>query len=172
MKKIWFAVAALACLSLAAFADDQEPREADDIVGVWETAHENDDYSRVEIYEEDGKYYGRIVWLLNPVYPDDAPDGVAGMPVTDFNNPDKEKRDQPILGLRMLRDFEFKPKDNEWQDGRIYDPEDGKDYRCRLSLPHRDTLDVYGYVKVLFTKIGRNTTWTRVPDSVWTPGSN
>jgi uncharacterized protein (DUF2147 family) len=51
---------------------------------------------------------------------------------------------------------------NKWEDGRIYDPENGKTYRCKLTLKDEDTLELFGYVKVGFVKLGRDTTWLRV----------
>ena len=47
-------------------------------------------------------------------------------------------------------------------DGRIYDPVAGKEYRCKLTLKDADTLEVYGYIKVGFVKMGRDTSWKRV----------
>ncbi len=133
----------------------------DAIVGVWETEHEDDGWSHVEIYVKDGKIHGHIVWLKNPLYDAGEVDGLDNQPRVDLENPDKALRDRPILGLELMSDFAHNGK-NKWEDGRIYDPKSGKDYRCKVTMKDDNTLEVYGYVKVGFVKMGRNTTWTRV----------
>ncbi len=151
-------VLAACLLAAAAAADDFEP-VADDLLGVWLTADEGDSRSRIEIYLEDERYHGRIVHLDSPVYPPDSDQGTPGEPRTDLNNPDEALHDRPILGLRLMRDFRFHK--GKWRDGRIYDPNNGKEYRCKLTLKGRDNLEVFGYIKVGFVKLGRNTAWTR-----------
>jgi len=144
------------------------PAHADDpvlapdaILGIWETEHEDDNWSRVEIYVKDGKVHGRIVWLKNPLYDAGEVEGLDNQPRVDLENPDKALRDRPIIGLELMYGFVHNGK-NKWDDGRIADPESGKEYRCKVTMKDDKTLEVYGYVKVGFVKMGRNTTWTRV----------
>jgi uncharacterized protein (DUF2147 family) len=131
-------------------------QNGDAIVGKWlngeKTAH-------VDIYESGGKYFGKIVWLKEPVYPADDKKGMAGKEKVDRENPDPAKRSQPVLGLLILRDFVFK-NNNSWEQGRIYDPKNGKDYKCRMTLKTPDALDVRGFVG--FSLLGRTDNWTRV----------
>lgn len=139
----------LACGAIgAAWAD-----EADGIAGQWLT---EDSDARFEIYKEGGKYCGKIVWLQEPVYPQD--DAEAGRPTHDRKNPDPAKRDQPIVGLQLLKDFEYKG-DNAWAGGTIYNPENGKLYRARLRLDGKDKLKVRGFIGI--SLIGETTVWTR-----------
>ena len=42
--------------------------------------------------------YGKITWLKKP---NDA----RGKPFTDTENPDKSKRNQPLIGLIILKNF-------------------------------------------------------------------
>jgi len=152
--------AALLGLAAIAAADDFETIP-DDILGVWETAHDDVNWSRIEITRENDRYYGRIVHLNSPVYPEDGVDGPPGRPRMDLNNPDETLRQRPAMGLEIMRDFRHDPGDGKWKDGRIYDPKSGNEYRCKLTLKDADTLEVFGYKKVGFVKLGRNTTWTR-----------
>ena len=153
MKKLssLLAVVFLLCLSGRAFA--QNP---DAIVGKWlngeGTAH-------VDIYKEGGKYFGKIVWLKIPQYPADDPKGMAGQTKVDRENPDPARRKDPVLGLRLLRDFTFR-KDGLWENGHIYDPKNGKDYRCKMTLTSPDVLNVRGFIGI--SLIGRTDVWTRV----------
>lgn len=127
----------------------QKPN-ADVILGTWLTASGK---AKVLIYKEGTKYNGRIVWLKNPTYED-------GKPKVDKNNPDKSKQTTPLMGLNMLKDFVF--DEDEWEDGTIYDPENGKTYSCTMT--YRDgKLDVRGYIGI--SLIGRTQTWFKIPDS-------
>jgi len=151
-------------LGLAAFTAATAPLAADDataIVGVWvtEPSEPGEPYSHMEIYETDGKFAGRIAWLSDPVYRADDPE--AGAIVHDRENPDEAKRTRPLLGLEIMHGFRFDAKDGKWVDGRIYDPESGKEYRCKMTMKDTETLEVFGYVKVGFVKLGRDTIWKR-----------
>jgi len=157
-KRTPILLAGLVLLAASAWADDFET-VPDDILGVWETAHDDESWSRIEIYEDAGRYHGRIVYLSSPVYPDDGVDGPPGVPRMDLNNPDEDLRERPIMGLELM--YDFRHDGRKWKDGRIYDPKSGNEYRCKLTLKDAGTLEVFGYKKVGFVKLGRNTTWTR-----------
>lgn len=137
----------------------------DAVLGVWAT-EPNDDgaYSHVEIYAEDGKFNGRIVWLSSPVYEEDESEGTTGQPRLDHFNPDDALKERPLLGLDLMTGFEHNGK-NKWEDGRIYDPESGKEYRCKATMKEPDTLEIFGYVKVSFAKLGRDMIWKRVVEA-------
>jgi uncharacterized protein (DUF2147 family) len=62
------------------------------------------------------------------------------------------------MGLVNLWGFTFNGK--AYENGRIYDPKNGKEYKCVMTLKDANTLDVRGYVGI--TLIGRTDTWTRV----------
>ena len=119
----------------------------DDILGVWLTAGREP--AKIHIYKSGEKYFGKITWLK---YPEEN-----GRPRVNNNNPDKARRGRPIVGLVILKDFVF--GDNEWNSGKIYDPESGKIYHCYLSLKDKNTLKVRGYIGV--SLLGRTETWTR-----------
>lgn len=122
--------------------------KADDIVGVWLSGGKEP--AKVQIYKSGDRYFGKITWLQNPVK--------DGKPRTDARNPDKNKRNHPIIGLVILKDFKF-DGDDEWTGGDIYDPQNGKTYSCYLYLKDRNTLKLRGYIGI--SLIGRTETWTR-----------
>ena len=106
--------------------------------------------AKIQVYKAtDGLFYGKIVWLKVP--------NRDGKPKTDINNPDKARQNDPELGLLVLKGFK---KDGEtgYQDGKIYDPSNGKTYSCKMTL-NGDVLDVRGYVG--FSLLGRTTKWTK-----------
>jgi uncharacterized protein (DUF2147 family) len=61
------------------------------------------------------------------------------------------------MGLDILSGFKFSGG-NIWEDGKIYDPKNGKTYSCKMTLEGNE-LKVRGYVG--FSLLGRTTVWTR-----------
>ena len=121
--------------------------EADEILGIWLTGSKN---GKVEIYKCGSEYCGKIVWMRNPTYKD-------GSPKMDKHNPDESKRSNRTMGLVMLYGLEY-DEDLEWEDGEIYDPDDGKTYSCEITmLEDKKILEVRGYIGIpLF---GRTEEW-------------
>lgn len=153
-KTLCLLALALVILAPAALAAAQDGPDA--ILGTWLNAKKT---AHIEIYKADGKYQGKIVWLKEPNYPADDKKGMAGQAKVDRENPDPARRKQSLVDLVILRDFTY-GKDAVWENGRIYDPENGKDYKCKMRLKGADTLDVRGFIG--FSLLGRTETWTRV----------
>lgn len=124
--------------------------QAGDITGTW--LNEDKD-AHIKIYEENGKFYGRIVWLKNPI------DEETGEPKKDKENPDKVLQQRSLKGLVVLKDFVYEG-DGEWEDRTIYDPKSGKTYSCYMELQSQDKLKIRGYIGV--SLLGRTSYFTRV----------
>jgi len=127
---------------------------ADRVVGLWWT-EERDAQVRVERVGDE--YRGTIVWLREPLYPADDDGGMAGLPKVDRENPEAGLRAAPILGLAIVKGFRFDGE--EWNRGTIYDPNNGKTYRCRMWF-EGEVLKVRGFIGI--SLLGRSTRWTRV----------
>lgn len=125
----------------------------DRLLGVWEPGSGK---ARVKVEKIGAKYYGKIVWLREPIDP------ATGQPKLDKKNPDKNLQTAPLKGIRLLRDFNYKGGD-KWADGTIYDPENGKTYSCNIKMTNINTLDIRGYIGV--SAIGRTDVWKRVEAS-------
>ncbi len=123
--------------------------EADHLVGVWETENGR---SHVKISKSGNTYYGRIIWLKEPL-------NDQKKPKMDKNNPDPDKQTLPLIGTKILSGFEFKGAD-VWEDGTIYDPENGKTYKCKISKNGNTQLNIRGFIGI--SMIGRTTVWKRV----------
>ncbi len=127
---------------------------AEAFVGHWWT---EGDKSRVRIErcaDDASTLCGRIVELGEPL-------GEDGRPRLDAENPDPALRDRPIEGLSILR-IPARPDDEGvLRDGRIYDPESGRTYRCLL-WRDGELLRVKGYLGI--TLLGRKTTWRPAGD--------
>ncbi|PKL74331.1 MAG: DUF2147 domain-containing protein [Candidatus Melainabacteria bacterium HGW-Melainabacteria-1] len=119
---------------------------ANDIVGTWVTEGGK---SHVQISKQGSQYVGKLIWLKEP--------NRDGKPKVDKNNGNAALRTRPVLGLSLLQGFVF--KGDHWENGKIYNPEDGKEYSCSLKLKNATTLEVRGYV--FNPALGKTQTWKR-----------
>lgn len=146
MKKLLLLLLAIG-LSLSTHTFGQSGPDA--AVGVWYNAEKD---GKIQIYKQGAKYYGKIIWLKDPT-------DENGKPRLDTKNEDAKLRGKPILGMVIIKDFSFSGN-NVWEDGKVYDPKNGKLYSCKMTLKDKNTLDVRGFIG--FSLLGRTTTWSRV----------
>lgn len=85
---------------------------------------------------------GRIVWLKEP-------NDKSGQPLRDARNEDRTKRSQPICGLQILGNLK-RQRDGSWDNGWIYDPDQGERFDVELRLRGPDVLQVKGYKGLKF----------------------
>lgn len=112
---------------------------AQDIKGKWLTEAGD---AQVEIYESNGKMNGKIVWL------EKGPD------TKDVHNKDEKLRSRKLMGVNILSGLT--KKEDKWEGGRIYNPKNGKNYKCAIWLDG-DKLKVRGYIGFLY----ETQTWKR-----------
>lgn len=127
-------------------------QKADQVLGYWLT---QDGDSQVKIFKaKNGKYYGNIKWL-------DQPNEDDGTPKLDKNNENEKLQSRPIMDLQLLKAFKYDEDDKEWVDGTIYDPKNGKEYKCYMWFEDGDdkTLHVKGFIG--FSLLGREVEWTK-----------
>ena len=124
---------------------------ANGALGAWATEGEK---SHVTITACEDKLCGTIIWLKEPLTE-------AGEPKHDANNPDDALKTRPIICLPLLAGFvPGDEEDNVWENGTIYNPEDGELYSCVLTLLDAGTLKVRGFVGLpLF---GKTQIWKRI----------
>ena len=155
MKRNLVVVMIVLFAALSAMAGD-----GDAIVGVWATDPEGEGgQAHIEISAVGDEYSGKIVWLEEPLYTADDEDGEVGEPKIDKNNPDPALQTRPIMGLQLMEGFKYDGK-GTWKKGTIYDPDNGKTYKCKVRLGDDGVLNVRGYIGVSI--IGRTSLWTRV----------
>lgn len=100
--------------------------------------------SHVQVYRDKGKTLaGKIIRLIRD--PKAICEGCKG-----------KDKGRSRVGLRIMWDLQ--KDDDEWDDGRIFDPKKGKDYRCKIWLDGPNTLKVRGYLGPLY----RTQTWKRL----------
>lgn len=122
---------------------------AQSIFGKWNSINEetNEIDSVVEVYEESGKAYAKIVEIKDF----NAKDAICDLCEGDNKN-------VPILGLNILTGLE--KNDEEWSGGSILDPRNGKVYKCYIKLVNKDKLKIRGYIGI--SLIGKTAYWERV----------
>jgi uncharacterized protein (DUF2147 family) len=122
---------------------------ANDILGKWKTIDDEtgEVKSIVEIYEKNGKYYGKVIQIMNKARQDAKCDKCTG-----------SKKNKPVLGLEIIVDM--KKDDDEFTGGKILDPESGKEYKCNISFETKNKLKVRGYIG--FSLIGRTQYWHKI----------
>ena len=74
-------------------------------------------------------------------------------------HPVKSERTKKLVGKTILTGFKYAGK-NVWEDGKIYDPENGKTYSCKITMKTNGDITVRGFIGI--SLLGRNTTWKRV----------
>ena len=122
-----------------------------DIIGEWYNAEKD---AVITIFEDNGTLSGKTTWMLEP-------NDENGQPKKDLLNPDENLRDRDRLGLVLMTGFAH-IEGNVWDNGRLYNPKNGKTYTGMMTLKDSNTLDLRGYVG--FSFLGKSTTWTRKVD--------
>ena len=121
-------------------------------VGQWHTLDEKTGELKrmVIIFEQQGVMKGRVEKVLRK----DAD------PAAKCDKCSDDRKNQPVVGLEIIRGAKKASGKNVWEDGEILDPENGKTYSLRLTpIENGAKLEVRGS----FGPIGRTQTWVRVP---------
>ena len=118
------------------------------VTGKWYTVDDNDvKKSIVEIYQKDNKVFAKIVKLISEEDKGKVCEKCEG-----------DNHNKPIEGMNILTGLS---KDgDEWNGGKILDPENGKTYKCYITLEDKNKLKLRGYIG--FSLIGRTEYWYRV----------
>jgi uncharacterized protein (DUF2147 family) len=137
--------AAVFSATSAAIADLMSP------VGNWKTVDDATGKvnSKVVLWVEDGKLYGRIQELINPDPRDSDPR--CRRCTGAFKN-------KSLVGLQIL--WDLRKNGDQWSGGQIVDPDNGKVYKCSIMVTEGGRkLKVRGFIG--FSLLGRTEYWLR-----------
>lgn len=112
-SKTTLLLAVFTTLSLSSFSQTA----ADDILGNWLL---QDGSKRINVYKENGNYYGKIYWV-------------------------KEPAKQAEIGKKVLWDLTYDAGDKEWNSGEIQLPGMNHSANCYIRLKDKNTAIVTGY---------------------------
>jgi uncharacterized protein (DUF2147 family) len=149
----WLLAAALALVAVPASAQQSG------VNGTWLTAS---GVAQVRIGPcpdaASGPLCGVVVALINPKSPDGK--AVAPEAATDDRNENPALRSRKIIGMPLFWGFKATSDPNKYEDGRIYNGENGKTYSANVSLQPDGKLRLRGYVGS--PMFGETQLWTRV----------
>ena len=132
-------LAATATLLLMAVSLHAQPRIGG-VAGVW---IDHTGQGAVEITPCGPNMCGSVVWLKDPLK--------------------KSKSGRPICGAQILGDLQ-KRRNDTWDAGWIYNPEDEERFSAEIKLENESTLLVTGYLGIKL--LGETFTWKRAPDTL------
>tara|TARA_R110002051_G_scaffold10001_1_gene37910 strand:+ start:32708 stop:33091 length:384 start_codon:yes stop_codon:yes gene_type:complete len=119
------------------------------VLGQWKTIDDETGVAKsiVEVYEKEGKVFGKIIDILNPADKDKICIYCKG-----------DEKNQPLIGLNIIKGLQL--DGDRYEDGTIFDPEKGKEYNAKIWVENDtpNTLMVRGYIAFLY----RTQEWIRV----------
>lgn len=119
-----------------------------DLTGYWLTAQKG---TIVQFYKNGDVYDGKIVWSKTIK-------DKSGKELKDIHNPDKAKRNTPVIGSSMITGLKYNPKTDTYEGGKIYQYQSGKSYNCKVNLDKsKNVMKIVGGVGF----ISKTLTWTR-----------
>ncbi len=123
----------------------------DGIVGKWQTIDDETKQAKsiIEISKQGDIYKGKIIALLQ------NPNFICNKCTGEF-------KDKSIIGMPVLTGLKYKDnqKDNQYEDGKIFDPQNGKTYSAKAKLiENGQKLEVRGFMGI--SLLGRTQTWNR-----------
>ena len=123
---------------------------AQSVTGKWKTTDDKtgEQKSIVEIFERDGKVFGKIIRIF-------PSEGENPDPLCNECPEDDALYKKKIIGMEIIKDMQ--KSGSEYSEGNILDPEEGKVYKCKLWLEGND-LKVRGYWGPFY----RTQTWARI----------
>ena len=122
---------------------------AQSVVGKWKTIDDETGEAKsiVEIYQKNGKIYGKVIDIFDASKRNGLCEKCKG-----------SRKNKPVLGMQIIDGLT--KDDDEYSDGKILDPEKGKEYKCKIWLDssNKNKLYVRGYVAFFY----RTQNWYRV----------
>lgn len=138
MKRFLMLVVA-GVFALTAAAASASTNDGDRILGVYKAVKDGA-LSKVRISKiGDNAYQAQIFWLEK----DKHKDGSKRM---DIKNPDPAKRNTPADQIVLIENVSYVAEDNEWKNGKIYDPTRGDVFKVIINFQDDKTLRVRGFL--------------------------
>lgn len=165
MKKLLLLLAVVSVVSIAAIPVNttdninieenivEMPDAAASVVGTWKTIDDETGKakSHVKIYKaKNGKYYGKILKLVNRGPEEDKDPSCTACPSGDY------RKGKKIIGMKIVSGMTL--SGSTLSGGTILDPKKGKIYKCKMWTEGKSKLKVRGYVGPIY----RTQTWHRI----------
>ena len=121
-------------------------------LGLWKTISDKDGSvtSEVRVVDNAGVFSGRIERTFRTDVKTDAKCDLCK----------DDRKDQPIIGLEIIRGLGKAPGKDVWEGGTVIDPDNGTVYKLKMTpIDGGKKLEVRGFVG--FSLFGRTQTWIR-----------
>ncbi|MEO1654389.1 MAG: DUF2147 domain-containing protein [Bacteroidota bacterium] len=113
---------------------------AQTIVGKWKAIENKKPSSIIQIYKgSNGKYYGKMVELLDPKLKNHTCDDCKG-----------ERNGKAMQNLVVIRDLQIAKDKKSAKGGKILDPWSGKEYNCKVWVDGTNRLKMRAFIGILF----------------------
>jgi uncharacterized protein (DUF2147 family) len=143
------ALALSALLFVAAARAQQLSPKLQNAVGHWQIVNsDGTPGGKADTYLANGKLFGRVTEVRPGRNSRDVCDKCSG-----------EYKNKLILGMVIMRNFH--PDGDDWVDGIVVDPENGKEYKGKIWAVGNDKLGMRGFIGI--SLFGRTETWVRLP---------
>lgn len=129
MRILFYALSIFSWMIVSVYAQDNQ-----DIKGLWYTEKNKAVVTIDNCDDKRDLFCGKITDLKRPLTK-------SGKIVKDTKNQDKALRGRPIIGSEVLYHFK-KTSASQYDDGRIYYPQDGKFYNSEIIMLNKDSLEV------------------------------
>ena len=149
-RHISHCVMAVALLAMVGLAGAQQlSQKLQNAVGHWQVVNsDGTPGGKVDTYLENGKLFGRVTEVRPGRTTHDVCNKCSG-----------EYENKLILGMVILRNFH--PDGDDWVDGTVVDPENGKEYKGKIWSVANDKLRMRGFIGI--SLLGRTEGWVRIP---------
>jgi uncharacterized protein (DUF2147 family) len=108
----------------------------------------------IYIYEDIHRFFhGKIVWMQ------DSMDEYGSLRRDVMNN-NARLRSRKLIGTNILYDYRYDADEKEWENGKIYNFENGNTYRGKMYINENGELRVRGHWWILWF-LSRTKTWTK-----------
>lgn len=143
------ALSLFALVSVTTARAQQLSPKLQNAVGHWQIVNsDGTPGGKADTYLMNGKLFGRVTEVRPGRNARDVCDKCSG-----------EYKNQPILGMVFMRNF--LPDGDDWVDGTVVDPENGKVYKGKIWAIGQDKLGMRGFIGI--SLFGRTETWVRIP---------
>jgi uncharacterized protein (DUF2147 family) len=125
------------------WCNSQAQPDEDRILGRWYTENSQ---AAFDFFRDGEMYKAKLIPL-------EIPD------LKDYKNPVDSLRNRKLYGAVTIYGLIYDQKKQQWLDGKVYNPDDGRIYTCYCYITKNGTLVFRGYIG--FPALGKSQVWTR-----------
>jgi uncharacterized protein (DUF2147 family) len=126
--------------------------DSDRVCGKWMSSENS---LVVQVYKNGDRFKAKVVWFK------DHPAAIPMEECCDKHNPNPALRNRKLVGMDVLNGLKYDAESDSWEDGIIYDAQQGKEWNASAYINKEGLLKVKGYWH--WKIFGRTMSFKRVP---------